>query len=460
VCCLSVRLDPRRRAYADDYYIDYDDQVDGQHLRQSAEIAARTVSVAEGGHELAKAEESQTERRLSAQSTNKFKPCDGDREESAQEYILPRPKAGLSVSLSWVARVSPAKLRPPPGTFVANNFPNVRLQSMPSLDNGGPSGCGRAAVPAAVAQVWGRRSGTRSFLIGVVMADTKIERIDFHGYEAYRLRLPSGARAVVSSYGAQVLSWQPTPGKEWLYVSDDAVYEPGHPLRGGVPICFPQFASFGPLPKHGLLRNRNWVLSEQKADNAGVMAIFRLEADQALRKIWPHAFAAEFTVLLSAQRLDMELEIENNGTAPFAFTAALHTYFSISDVEDVQVGGLHGTQYSDSTQDNALKTEKGDVVVIRGEVDRIYHDVPDTLMLREPHRCLAIHSDNFPDSVIWNPGPEVCKNLPDMPPTDYQRMLCVESGVIKTPVELAAGEAWWGRQTLVDLSNATDDDDE
>jgi glucose-6-phosphate 1-epimerase len=292
------------------------------------------------------------------------------------------------------------------------------------------------------------------------MANERIEKIDYHGFEAYRLSLASGARAVVSCYGAQVLSWQPAIGEEWLYLSDKAVFEPGTPIRGGAPICFPQFGSFGPLVKHGLVRTRLWTPCEKRTDSGGAMLILRLESDAALRKAWPHAFAAELTVLLSDRRIDMELEVENSGSAPLSFTAALHTYFKVDDVEDVHIGGLRGCEYSDSTQDNALKTEKGDVVVIRGEVDRIYHDAPETLMLREPHRALAIHSENFPDAVVWNPGPERCKQLQDMPPDDYTRMLCIEAGAIRAPVELAAGEAWWGRQTLVDLSNAAEVDDD
>ena len=63
-----------------------------------------------------------------------------------------------------------------------------------------------------------------------------IETIDFHGIEALRLTGPSGATAVISKLGAQVLSWVPPDGKERLFLSDKAVFDGSVAIRGGVPI--------------------------------------------------------------------------------------------------------------------------------------------------------------------------------------------------------------------------------
>nr|GEY69514.1 putative glucose-6-phosphate 1-epimerase [Tanacetum cinerariifolium] len=41
-----------------------------------------------------------------------------------------------------------------------------------------------------------------------------------------------------------------------------AVWKPPQPVRGGIPICFPQFASFGTLWQYGFARNRLWTLDE------------------------------------------------------------------------------------------------------------------------------------------------------------------------------------------------------
>ena len=51
--------------------------------------------------------------------------------------------------------------------------------------------------------------------------------------------------------------------------------------------------------------------------------------------------------------------------------------------------------------------------------------------------------------MVWNPGPEKCASLPDMPDEDWPLMLCVEAAQIGNPVRLSPGEEWAGMQTLV-----------
>ena len=53
------------------------------------------------------------------------------------------------------------------------------------------------------------------------------------------------ASAVVSLYGGQVLSYQPTPGHELLWLSPLASWHNQTPIRGGVPVCWPWFGRFG-----------------------------------------------------------------------------------------------------------------------------------------------------------------------------------------------------------------------
>ena len=57
----------------------------------------------------------------------------------------------------------------------------------------------------------------------------------------------------------------------------------------------------------------------------------------------------------------------------------------------------------------------------------------------------------FSDVVVWNPGAERGASLPDMDPSGWLRMLCVEAAVVGTPVKLRPGERWTGQQTLTAL---------
>ena len=58
--------------------------------------------------------------------------------------------------------------------------------------------------------------------------------------------------------GAHLTSWVPAGGAEVLFVSELARFAPGESIRGGVPICFPQFAELGPLPMHGFAHIAEW----------------------------------------------------------------------------------------------------------------------------------------------------------------------------------------------------------
>src|SRR5512147_590366 len=121
------------------------------------------------------------------------------------------------------------------------------------------------------------------------------------------LASPDGARAEVYLHGAHVTSWIPAGDQERLYLSTASEFRSGAAIRGGVPVVFPQFSTWGPLPKHGFVRNRAWELIGVSAGSAR----FQLSDSDATRVIWPHAFLAEFSVTVSERRLVMELAITN-----------------------------------------------------------------------------------------------------------------------------------------------------
>lgn len=263
---------------------------------------------------------------------------------------------------------------------------------------------------------------------------------------------PDGAEATISLDGGHLLSWKPAGAPEQLYLSPRSEFVAGKAIRGGVPVCFPQFAERGPLPKHGFARTLPWepVLQEQGKDDA--LAVLRLRDSDATRAIWPHAFELELSVRVGGRGLDIELACENTGDAPLQFTAALHTYLRVGDLDAVSVEGLSGLRYFDSIKqaealqrmDLLLTGEKGVL-----DLDRIYFGVKDRpLVVTEDRRQVVITQQGFDDAVVWNPGPERCARLADMPPEGWSEMLCVEAATIGIPVQLPAGETWVGRQSL------------
>ncbi len=259
-----------------------------------------------------------------------------------------------------------------------------------------------------------------------------------------------GARMTVHRHGAHVTSWTPVDGRERLFLSGRSDYRPTAAIRGGIPVIFPQFAAEGPLPKHGFARTARWSLVDAAAVDGGAFVVrLRLDDDAATRALWPQAFAAELRVLFGGTRLAVSLSVLNSGDSAFAFTAALHSYLAVEAVDTVRVLGLDRLRYRDTAGGGVEHVESAEEVAIIGEVDRIYFDAPQELLMREPTGDLRIQQSGFSDTVVWNPGPAKAALLADLDPGGWQRFLCIEAAAVGRPVRLQPGERWVGTQTLI-----------
>lgn len=267
------------------------------------------------------------------------------------------------------------------------------------------------------------------------------------------LRSPSGGKCDISKHGAHVLSWSPSAdAASALYMSPAAKYGANDAIRGGIPICFPQFGPRGDLPQHGFARkNNNWELEESCSEN---QAVYKLCASDDTRKTaWGHEFECYYTVAVQEDgSLETALRVKNTGDKDFTFTCALHTYFTVGDISGASVKGLKGCTYEDGLQPPGAPpvTEADDAVRFNGEVDRVYGPTPAVLTIDDEvgSRTVTINKENFPDAVVWNPWIEKTKALADMPDEDYHKFVCVEVGAIRQPVTVAAGAEWMASQRL------------
>jgi glucose-6-phosphate 1-epimerase len=245
-----------------------------------------------------------------------------------------------------------------------------------------------------------------------------------------------------------VSSWIPSEALgEQLFVAQQSEFAAGRPIRGGVPVCCPQFASFGSGVKHGFARLVEWQLASVSDDQAE--AVFRLTATDETRSHWPHAFELLFTVILKPEQLLMTLTVNNCGDEDFSFSGALHTYFATHCFTDVQLTDFTGATYWDNgTPLSDKKVYVDGPLQLVGAFDRVYFDAPDQLQFVEGGKELAIAKQGFTDVVVWNPGAEGVKNMVDMGDDEFHSMLCVEAAIVDKPVTLAAGASWQGVQSI------------
>jgi glucose-6-phosphate 1-epimerase len=266
---------------------------------------------------------------------------------------------------------------------------------------------------------------------------------------------PQGASATIYPYGAHLTSWRTLRGKEWLYLSSQAVFEEGKSIRGGVPIIFPQFNERGPGPRHGFARTSYWELIDPLYTSADrTQCTFRLCSSHVTQTKWPYQFEARYQITLADDSLELNLAIINTDTKPFTFTAALHTYVAISALQNVAVTGLGGKSFwtNNGSAFDHRDIQQADNLTFTDALDRVYFAVHEPLNLTDNRESLQIAQSGFNDVVIWNPGKEAAKGMSDMADDEYQAMLCVEAAQIDKPVTLMPGDKWVGVQRLSDCT--------
>ena len=261
-----------------------------------------------------------------------------------------------------------------------------------------------------------------------------------------RLAHASGASAELYLHGAHLTSWIPAGGAEALFLSQKAVFRPGSPIRGGIPVVFPQFSGLGPLPKHGFARVHEWEWTDPEGE--GSRATLELRDSPETRALWPHAFRARLTAELEESSLSVRFSVTNTDAREISFTTALHSYLRVEDAARASVEGLRGVRYRSKPEGVEDLPDPGPTVEFAGEVDRVYLDVPPELRLhdRAGGRTLRVGSSGFRDAVVWNPGAALAATLPDLAPEEYRRMVCVEAAQVGRAVEVAAGGGWSGGQ--------------
>jgi len=240
------------------------------------------------------------------------------------------------------------------------------------------------------------------------------------------------SRVTISTYGAQVLSYLPEGEVEdVLFLSEKAIYGQGKAIRGGIPVCWPCFSdddSGFDLPAHGFARNQVWqVIATKLSEDGSVTISLALGHTDATMAIWPYEFSLVLEVVIN-DSLEIVLTTKNLSQESFTITQALHTYFNIRDIDDIEIVGLDKLQYLDKLTDFSEKPQQGHVQVA-GEVDRVYLTPPPTVNLMKTGfaRDIVITSVGTETLVVWNPGKEITSLLSDVDDIAYKNFICIET---------------------------------
>lgn len=269
---------------------------------------------------------------------------------------------------------------------------------------------------------------------------------EFGKLPAVCITAPDGAEAIVTLYGAHLVSWKSSDGQQRLFCSAKSRLDGSGAIRGGMPVIFPQFGERGNGLRHGFARICHWRLEDSGQHGDAGYAQFCLSAADlplTLACAWPFEFTLQLRIALYADELDVSLTVRNNGARAFPFSAALHTYYLIDSLDQASLNGLQHVRFTDQDQRVALQDEEA--LHFNSKLDRIYCQVPGAVTLNSGAGVVSVRQEGFTDVVVWNPGAADACALLDLADDEYRQFICVEPALIE-PDLLAPGTQWTGRQ--------------
>lgn len=252
------------------------------------------------------------------------------------------------------------------------------------------------------------------------------------------------ATASVSLYGGHVLSWQPkNHTKRVLWLSDLVKFQQGKALRGGVPICWPWFGahpSQASLPGHGYARITPWDLnSVQKLANGTTQLNLSLGKSEISQLHWQAEVHLELKIKVG-DTIEISLTTVNKSDYEVTITEGLHTYFQVSDIANIRVLGLEGSNYIDLVNQNESHTQHN-AITFNGELGRIFLNNQSTCVIEDPplNRRIFIKKNGSNSTAVWNPGIDVASKMDDLGSSGWRNMVCVESAnALGNSITLAA----------------------
>ncbi|HHS92458.1 MAG TPA: D-hexose-6-phosphate mutarotase [Campylobacterales bacterium] len=258
------------------------------------------------------------------------------------------------------------------------------------------------------------------------------------------------AHAKIALQGAHIFHYQAKGEEPLLWLSENAYFEKGKAIRGGVPLCFPWFGPHrfdATLPQHGFARNQEWgYIARHELEDGSTHVQLMLTPNETTRAMWEYNFVLLYDIIVG-KTLSLELTTINTDTEAFDVTQALHSYFKVSDIDNATIKGIDKSIFY-SNLDRGLEKQYGDVSIDQ-EVDRVYFEPSSKITLVDKDREIILNQKGSNSLVVWNPWEAKSTSMADMPNDGYKTMLCLETAnALKDFVRLEPNEIHTLKVTL------------
>jgi glucose-6-phosphate 1-epimerase len=183
------------------------------------------------------------------------------------------------------------------------------------------------------------------------------------------------------------------------------------------------------------------VIETASKPNGETMIRLQLCSSDETKTIWPYDFCAEMSVNVG-RKLTATLKLTNTSSEVFEYSCALHSYFTLSSIENITIEGLQNTKYHNQLQPGDFIQESAELGIEQAET-RHYYDTESPVVIADPvfRRKIRIDKSGSKVTTVWNPGEETCAKITDLPDEAYHAFVCVETvNAFNDTISLAPGE--------------------
>lgn len=229
------------------------------------------------------------------------------------------------------------------------------------------------------------------------------------------------AECKIALWGGNLVSYRPkSQAHDVFWLGALNKFDNVQAIRGGVPVCWPRFAEEAlnnHFPRHGFARLSMWNIKNIAVDERQIEAVLSLVPDEK----FGIDVAAQLMIKIT-DKLEYCLETVNHGDKPFCFSEALHAYFNVGSVNDIEIKGLANHQYKNSLDGWTYTLSEN--LKINGEFDSAFQKHHQTIEIQDKvwGRVISVEKSGSDTTVVWNPA----KDLAEMSEGQHRNFVCVE----------------------------------
>lgn len=124
----------------------------------------------------------------------------------------------------------------------------------------------------------------------------------------------------------------------------------------------------------------NWAVESQTDTSVELTLV----PNDYTKEMWDKEFKCTFTVTLEDDQLATKMNVDNvSEEDSFDFQAALHSYFTVSSLENLEISGsFKGKEFLNKMvgDEGEMQTEERESITISEEYDRVYKGVNDPVL--------------------------------------------------------------------------------